>query len=82
MRAAVDMLLSLQKFEYTHRNEHGDEVPYYKSCIEMQASRYTQMMHVGSEDEPAYDFDVTSGPCYRELPRPNVKKFMQGLQNK
>ena len=80
MRAAVDMLLSLQKFEYTHRNDRGEDVPYYKSIIEMQATRYTQMMHIGTEAEPAYDFDVTSGPCYRELPKGPVSNFMQGMR--
>jgi replicative DNA helicase len=82
MRAAVDMLLSLQKFEFNQINDRGEEVPYYKSCIEMQATRYTQMMHIGTEREPAYDFDVGAGPCYRELakPGPQLQNFMHGMQ--
>lgn len=81
MRAAVHMLLSLQKYEFTHINDRGEEIPYYKSCLEMKASRYTRMMHIGTESDPAYDFDDTAGPHYRELKRGDgtLNNAMQGL---
>jgi replicative DNA helicase len=78
MNAAADMVLGINKIEY---DGIEGEAPYYKAWIEMHASRYTPVIHIGSEDEPAYDFNIAAGPSYKELPRPTaVRNFAQGLK--
>lgn len=78
MEAAADMVLALHKIEFD--GVEGAE-PYYKAHLEMQASRYTPILHIGTEEEPAYDFLVTAGPSYKELPVPrNVPKFAAGMK--
>lgn len=78
MAAAADMVLGINKIEY--EGVEGS-APYYKSWIEMQATRYTPTIHIGTEEEPAYDFNIGAGPSYKELPRPTlVRNFTQGLR--
>lgn len=77
LNAACDMLLALHKMEF---DGLGEQPAYYKAWIEMMATRYTPTTHIGSEESPAYDFNIGAGPSYKELPRPTIPDFAKGLR--